>query len=161
MSDRLRMDPMTSAEIEAYVARSRQVCIDERVTLGRQDRREAEGIEARQFAEYFPGGQPAQDHCLLTARDAANGDPVGILWLFERTSASGTFAFIYDVEVRKGLRSQGWGKGLMAYAEQWARKRGAHEIGLNVFGGNSVARGLYGSLGYHERSVTMAKPLTP
>ncbi len=152
---------MTGAEIEAYVACSRQVCIDERVTLGRQDRREAEEIEARQFAEYFPGGQPAKDHCLLTAREAATGEQVGVLWLFEGTSDSGTFAFIYDVEVRKDLRAQGWGKGLMAYAEQWARERGAHEIGLNVFGGNSVARGLYGSLGYHERSVIMAKPLMP
>lgn len=161
MSDRLRMDPMTGAEIEAYLAYSSQVCIDERVTLGGQDRRDAEEIEARQFAEYFPGGQPAQDHCLLTGRNAATGEPVGILWLFEQTSASGTSVFIYDVEVKEDLRAQGWGRELMAYAEQWARERGAREIGLNVFGRNRVARGLYGSLGYQERSVTMAKPLEP
>ncbi len=48
----------------------------------------------------------------------------------------------------------------MTFAEQWAGGRGAHEIALNVFGGNTVARGLYTSLGYNERSVAMAKSLT-
>lgn len=53
------------------------------------------------------GTSPAADRpgtCLLTARNAATGEPVGILWLFERTSAPGTSVFIYDVEVREDLR---------------------------------------------------------
>ena len=49
----------------------------------------------------------------------------------------------------------------MTYAEQWAREQGATEIGLNVFGGNTVARRLYSSLGYDERSVTMSRRLVP
>jgi GNAT superfamily N-acetyltransferase len=161
MNQRLQMDPMTSTELSAYIACSGQAYIDDRVTHGGEDRRDAEETEARQFAEYFPGGQPARDHRLLTGRDAATGEPVGILWLFERMSASGASVFIYDLEVREGLRGQGWGRELMTYAEQWARERGAREIGLNVFGGNAVARGLYSSLGYSERSVAMAKTLTP
>jgi len=161
VSDRLRMSPMTGAEIEAYVAYSSQVYVEDRVTLGGEDRRDAEEVEARQFAEYFPGGRPGPGHCLLTGRSTTTGEPIGILWLFERTSASGTSAFIYDVEVREELRAQGWGRELMSYAEQWARERGAREIALNVFGRNSVARGLYSSLGYLERSVIMAKALTP
>jgi len=161
MSQRLQMDPMTSTELSAYIAYSGQVYVDDRVTQGGEDRRDAEETEARQFAEYFPGGQPGRDHHLFTGRNAATGEPVGILWLFERTTAAGTSVFIYDIEVREGLRGLGWGRELMTYAEQWAAERGAREIALNVFGRNAVARELYSSLGYSERSVAMAKRLTP
>jgi GNAT superfamily N-acetyltransferase len=160
MSDRLRMDPMTGAELESFIDYSSQVYIDDRVTMGGEDRRDAQEIEARQFATYFPGRQPAHGHSLFTGRNAATGEQIGILWLFERTSAAGTSVFIYDVEVKEESRARGWGRELMAYAEQWAHEHGAREIALNVFGRNTVARGLYSSLGYSERSVSMAKPLT-
>lgn len=161
MSDRLRMDPMTPEELEAFIAYSREAYISDRVTHGGEDRRDAEEVEAEQAAKYFPGGEPAKDHYFFSGRDLATGEPVGILWLFERQTAAGTSAFIYDMEVKEDLRAQGWGRELMTYAEQWARQRGAREIALNVFGRNAVARGLYSSLGYDERSVTMAKTLTP
>jgi GNAT superfamily N-acetyltransferase len=161
MSQHLQMDPMTSPELTTFIAYSGKAYIDDRVINGGEDRRDAEEIEARQFAEYFPGGRPARDHCLLTGRNAVNGEPIGILWLFERTTAAGTSVFIYDIEVREGLRGLGWGRALMTYAEQWAHDRGAREIALNVFGRNAVARGLYSSLGYSERSVAMAKNLMP
>ena len=77
----------------------------------------------------------------------------------DRWSAAGTSAYIYDIEVEDDRRRQGWGRESMTYAEQWASKRGAHQIALNVFGGNTVARGFSTSLGYTARSLAMAKPL--
>lgn len=47
----------------------------------------------------------------------------------------------------------------MIAGEQLARSRGAQSLGLNVFGFNSAARGLYESLGYEETSVKMKKSL--
>jgi ribosomal protein S18 acetylase RimI-like enzyme len=47
----------------------------------------------------------------------------------------------------------------MRLAEEEARNRDIHRIELNVFGGNTVARSLYQSLGYVERSVRMALDL--
>jgi ribosomal protein S18 acetylase RimI-like enzyme len=52
----------------------------------------------------------------------------------------------------------------MLHAEAVARSHGASSIGLNVFTPNTVARHLYGSLGYatvsvHPYSVNMAKAL--
>ena len=161
MSERLRMDPMTDKELTTFIEDSRLVYIEDRVTNGGEDPRDALEIEQRQFAEYFPGGRPAAGHQLFTGRDAASGETIGILWMFERRSAAGTSAFIYDIEVREGLRGKGWGRELMTYAEVWAHERGAREIALNVFGGNAVARGLYASLGYSERSIAMTKALTP
>jgi ribosomal protein S18 acetylase RimI-like enzyme len=47
----------------------------------------------------------------------------------------------------------------MLLAETEGRRRGFDRIGLNVFGGNEVARSLYRSLGYTESAVIMRKHL--
>ena len=47
----------------------------------------------------------------------------------------------------------------MAFAEDEARRRGHDLVALNVFGGNTIARGLYRSLGYQENFVGMSKKL--
>ena len=47
----------------------------------------------------------------------------------------------------------------MLLAERLARAQGARTIGLNVFAGNTVARTLYGSLGYEETTVQMRQEL--
>jgi ribosomal protein S18 acetylase RimI-like enzyme len=159
LSDRLLMDPMTPEELKAFITYSRQAYIGDRVTHGGEDRRDAEEVAAKQFADIFPDGEPAQGHCLFTGRDATTGERIGVLWLFERRSAAGTSVFVYDVEVEEDQRRQGWGRELMSYGEQWASERGAYEIALNVFGGNTRARGLYTSLGYEETSVQMAKKI--
>jgi ribosomal protein S18 acetylase RimI-like enzyme len=49
----------------------------------------------------------------------------------------------------------------MLLAEEQAHGAGATEIGLNVFGYNAVARGLYESLGYETTSLQMRKELPP
>ena len=48
---------------------------------------------------------------------------------------------------------------MMVGAEDYSRDHGAGTIKLHVFGDNTVARGLYTSLGYAETNVNMAKPL--
>lgn len=153
------MGPMTGVELQAFIVYSRQAYIDDRVNHGGEDPRDAEEVAAKQMAAYFPDGEPAEGHFLFIGRDASTGERAGVLWLFERRTAAGTSVFIYDVEVDSDRRGKGWGRALMANAELWAAQRGAYEIALNVFGGNTVARGLYTSLGYDERAVTMAKGL--
>jgi ribosomal protein S18 acetylase RimI-like enzyme len=47
----------------------------------------------------------------------------------------------------------------MLLAEDEARQRGLDRVALNVFGRNTVARGLYRSLGYEENALAMSKPV--
>jgi GNAT superfamily N-acetyltransferase len=161
VSERLGMEPMTEEELAAYLSVTREGYIRQRVELGGEDPEQARQVADRQYAEFFPGGRPAEGHLLFTGRDSDTGTTVGRLWLHTRRGGAGTSVWIFDVEVDEDRRGQGWGRELMTYAEKWARGQGAGEIGLNVFGGNTVARRLYSSLGYDERSVTMGRRLHP
>ena len=67
--------------------------------------------------------------------------------------------FIFDIHIDEAFRGRGFGRAAMLLAERESLARGIQRIELNVFGGNTVARGLYQSLGYLERSVRMAKDL--
>lgn len=89
----------------------------------------------------------------------SDGERVGYLVLGERERGGGRVAFVYDVTITAERRGAGLGRQAMQLAEDEARARGHARIELNVFGGNEVARGLYGSLGYRETTVTMRKDL--
>jgi ribosomal protein S18 acetylase RimI-like enzyme len=77
----------------------------------------------------------------------------------ERESGFERSLWIYDVHVQERYRGRGYGKEAMLLAETEGRRRGFDRIGLNVFGGNEVARSLYRSLGYTESAVIMRKHL--
>jgi GNAT superfamily N-acetyltransferase len=89
----------------------------------------------------------------------SDGVAAGWLWVAERPGVSGEQLWIYEVRVDERHRGEGLGRALMEFAEEEARRRGLPQVGLNVFGGNEVARNLYRSLGYFESAVFMVKPL--
>lgn len=86
-------------------------------------------------------------------------DVVGWLWVAERMLDDRRILWIYSVGIDEAFRGRGLGRAAMLFAEDEARRRGIGRIELNVFGGNAVARGLYRSLGYVERAVSMGKDL--
>jgi len=117
----------------------------------------AHDLAAKQFADLLPDGLATTAHHLLIGE--VDGDRVGILWLNIPVEGEAVNAFVYDVEVESGHRGKGYGRGMMVGAESYSRDHGAATIKLHVFGDNTVARGLYTSLGYVETNVNMAKPL--
>jgi ribosomal protein S18 acetylase RimI-like enzyme len=100
---------------------------------------------------------------LLTDETAAafridvGDERVGHLWVGEQEGPAGRMLWIYDVFVDEACRGRGLGREAMLLAEEEARRRGLAMVGLNVFGGNEVARSLYRSLGYGEVAVMMRK----
>jgi ribosomal protein S18 acetylase RimI-like enzyme len=67
--------------------------------------------------------------------------------------------FLFDLWIDPAERGRGRGRAAMRAVEAEARARGLPVIELNVWGGNAVARSLYRSEGYEERSVFMGKNL--
>lgn len=117
-------------------------------------RRKAE----RDMRTVLPGGPETPGHEMLVLE--VGSEKVGTLWVGVRELDERRVLYIWDVEIDEAHRGRGFGRQAMLLAEQIARSRGLDRIELNVFGGNTVARGLYSSLGYLERAVSMAKDLS-
>jgi len=109
------------------------------------------------FAQLMPDARVPDGHAVFLIE--VGGSVVGRLWTAERESDVGHVLFVYEVAVDEQARSRGLGRLAMEFAEEEARRRGLPRVALNVFGGNDAARGLYGSLGYREVAVWMAKEL--
>lgn len=67
-------------------------------------------------------------------------------------------AWIYGIEVDEAFRGRGYRREAMLLAETEARARDMRSLGLNVHGGNTIARSLYASLGYHVTTQQMKRP---
>lgn len=152
----LYLRPMTEAERRSWLADHREGYVNERVRAGELPN-EARRIADEQYAMLFPAGRPAPGH--LLSRVMENDEPVGWLWIGPRTPERPEAFWVWDVAIDEPYRGKGRGRAAMLLAEEEARAAGATEIGLNVFGHNTVARGLYESLGYETKSVFMRKLL--
>ena len=97
-----------------------------------------------------------------------HGERVGIVWVGPGRM-DGSAAWIYDVAVEERHRGRGFGRALMLEAERASREAGDPKLGLNVFGGNVNAIGLYLEPGLHRggpadeqvarRGLTSGQPL--
>lgn len=89
------------------------------------------------------------------------GEYLGHLWLTERDDARhGTPTLqVTTMGLVKSARGTGFGRLLMAKAEEEAKARGIEVIALEVAGNNRRARDLYKDLGYETTRRTMLKRL--
>lgn len=150
--------PMTAAEYDEYLT---WVVADYASELVRNRRTTTDDAIPRAQASFdslLPQGRETPKQVLLIAEDADGGGRVGLLW-FGPASDAADQAWVYDVTVEEGLRGRGFGRAIMRAFEREAVTRGYARAGLNVFGDNEVARGLYESLGYREVARQMAKDL--
>jgi ribosomal protein S18 acetylase RimI-like enzyme len=148
---------MTEDEVAAFVDAQRDPYIAERVVAGERPD-EARRIADEQMARLFPGGTPAPGQLLYRVL-AADGSAVGALWIGPHIAERPDAFWVWDIEIDEAERGRGLGRAAMGLAEEEARAHGASELGLNVFGSNTVARTLYESIGYRATAITMRKSL--
>lgn len=154
----LTVRPMTEAELTAYYDKAAAGYARQRVEFGGESEDVAAAHALDSMQRLWPDGRPAAGQHLYCAE--VGGEVVGALWLSQTSpdNADGK-GWIYDVEIAPAHRGKGYGRGLIKAAEKLARELGCTSLGLNVFGGNEVAIGLYQSLGFRPSSLQMSKPL--
>jgi ribosomal protein S18 acetylase RimI-like enzyme len=103
------------------------------------------------FPAVLPDGLATADTWIWAVEEDGRG--VGTVFLGLR----GGGAWLYDITIDAGERGRGYGRAAMLALEDEVRALDHESVGLNVWGGNEVARGLYRSLGYAEESVHMRK----
>ena len=154
----LRLRPATADEIEAWLSR---VAAEYAADIAGSGSLPLE--EARQKAESDLRAQltdgPARAGQLFS-RLVAGEQPVGWLWLVVPfPGGDPAMAWVNYVQVDEEFRGRGYGRQAMMLAEEEAAARGMTSVGLNVHGHNTVARGLYDSLGYQVTAQQMKKVL--
>ena len=85
---------------------------------------------------------------------------MGWIWLRLPSTVHGRdAAWVCQVVVDTAERGKGYGRAIMRAAEEELASRGVARMGLNVFTDNTVALGLYESLGFEVRAQQMIKSL--
>jgi ribosomal protein S18 acetylase RimI-like enzyme len=156
--DALQTRPMTADEYREFRAALVVSYAASHVEAGDWSPAEAEGRAADDIDALLPGGPATPGHLVLTAL-APDGQVAGHLWIKLDQTPHNRGAWLYDIVVRAQVRGQGYGRALLAAAERETARHGGTSLGLNVFGGNAVARHLYESAGYQTTSLQMRKIL--
>jgi GNAT superfamily N-acetyltransferase len=149
---------MRDDELPAYIERSRKAYAAELAAQAGYSKEDAERKAEEDWARILPDAKRPEGNYVFAVEDEA-GDQVGHLYWAERNGEEGRIAFVYDVEVYDPYRGRGYGRQTMKLLEDDVRAQGITKISLTVFGGNEVARRLYASLGYAERSIFMSKTI--
>jgi ribosomal protein S18 acetylase RimI-like enzyme len=149
---------MSEAELTIFLERHEGEYAAERTASG-EPPATARAKAAASIAELFPGGRPASGHLVFNVVD--DEETIGLLWIGPHPNGHPASMWVWSVEIAKAYRGLGAGRRAMELAEGVAIGLGAAELGLNVFGHNEVAVGLYRSLGYQPTSIQMRKVLSP
>lgn len=148
--------PLADEGLDAFVAHSNAEYRRERIESGDTPEYADERVAASN-AQYVPDGRPADgQHFFDVVED---DEVVGALWIGVLDEVRPREWWVFEIEIAEAHRGRGLGRAAMLLAEEEARARGAEKLGLNVFGHNTVAQGLYTSLGYAVTAINMAKPL--
>jgi ribosomal protein S18 acetylase RimI-like enzyme len=157
MQPAVRLRPLREDEFPAWRQAVTDGYADEIEVLGDTPREAARAKAEKDMSSILPDGLTTAGHWIFVVE--RGDEPVGKLWVAERMMDGRQVLYVYDVEIAEDHRGEGLGRAAMLLAEEEARARGIGRMELNVFGGNEVARGLYRSLGYTERAISMGKDL--
>lgn len=149
MSD-ITFRPVDASAFPRWRAECAAGLAQELVTAGEAAPEAAETAAASLLEALMPQGRDTPGHHVLVAEE--DGRRVGTLWLALKPETA--TVHVFDLRVEEELRSLGYGRAIMDLTEQWARDRGVTALTLDLFTANTVARGLYLSMGYattHER----------
>ncbi len=144
---RLRAD-----EFEAWAAEHIRGYAEGMIAFADMSREQSELKAARDVAAVLPQGVATEGTHLWVVEDEG-GRSVGSVFLGVR----GGGAWLFDITIDEAQRGRGLGRAVMLALEHEVRTLGFDRLGLNVWGGNEIARSLYRSLGFGEISVEMKK----
>lgn len=144
LADGLSWRPMTDAEYPSWLSMEIANFAEQNVASGTLSEAAARARAEQAYDQLLPDGLATPDNSVTVLLDG--DEPVASLWL--RHHYRHEQSFVYSVVVKEGSRGKGYGRAIMRLGESLSLDAGDRVLGLNVFGHNTVAIGLYTSLGY-------------
>ncbi|WP_155371265.1 GNAT family N-acetyltransferase [Catellatospora vulcania] len=136
--------PMTPADFGPWREHAIQAYADEMTASGSRSAADALAVSVVEHDELLPEGLRTAGHGFWCV--TAGDEVVGTIWL--RHAFLPGMSFVFGVDVDPAHRGRGYGRAAMLIGEQATAAAGDAQLGLNVFGHNTVAVRLYDSLGY-------------
>jgi GNAT superfamily N-acetyltransferase len=153
----LSVRAMSESEYARYVGRTLRDYAAEHVKAGNWSEHEALERAREDNSQLLPQGYRTPGMLFLHAV-RPDGVDVGVLWIgLTHPRGIPNCAWIFDIGVYEAHRGEGYGRALLAAAEDIVRERGIGALMLNVFSANTPARQLYESAGYAVIAQHMRK----
>lgn len=153
----ITLQPMNQEEFKQYISYAIEDYAKDKITSGNWSEDEAIDLSRKSFERLLPKDEKTENNHLLSIFH--NDILVGMIWISQKAPTNPSEGFIYDFVIFEQYQGQGYGKKAMKEAEIIAKELGMNKIGLNVFGHNKIARGLYEKMGYEITNITMAKTI--
>jgi ribosomal protein S18 acetylase RimI-like enzyme len=112
-------------------------------------------VEGPRLTEASLREELAEKPELLVWREEAGGPLMGTVWM--QNKGDGVW-YLGLLTVRPDVQDRGWGRTLLAAAENWARERGGRRIRMTVLSGREVLMGWYERRGYRKTGETQPYP---
>ena len=112
-------------------------------------------VEGPRLTEASLREELAEKPELLVWREEAGGPLMGTVWI--QPKGDGVW-YLGLLTVRPDVQDRGWGRTLLAAAENWARERGGRRITMTVLSGREVLMGWYERRGYRKTGETQPYP---
>ncbi|GAA2897543.1 Acetyltransferase (GNAT) family protein [Actinoplanes cyaneus] len=155
----LTLREMTAHEFDQWHDAEVRGYADAQVSAGVWGSDEALRRSAELHEKLLPAGLETPGMIFLQGL-RPDGAVIGTLWIaLEHPRGAADCAFLFDIEVVEEHRSAGYGRALLAAAENVVRERGFSALELNVHGDNTHAMRLYASSGYRVITQQMRKGL--
>ncbi len=148
---------MNQEEFKQYISYAIEDYAKDKIASGNWSEDEAINLSRESFERLLPNGEKTENNHLLSIFH--DDILVGMIWISQKAPKNPNEGFIYDFVIFEQYQGQGYGKKAMKEAEIIAKELGMNKIGLNVFGHNKIARGLYEKMGYEITNITMAKTI--
>ncbi|MGX5373581.1 GNAT family N-acetyltransferase [Bacillus cereus] len=153
----ITLQPMNQEEFKQYISYAIEDYAKDKIASGNWSEDEAIDLSRESFERLLPKDEKTENNHLLSIFH--NDISVGMIWISQKAPTNPSEGYIYDFVIFDQYQGQGYGKKAMKEAEIIAKELGMNKIGLNVFGHNKIARGLYEKMGYEITNITMAKTI--
>ncbi|MGE8001224.1 GNAT family N-acetyltransferase [Lysinibacillus sp. NPDC093190] len=153
----ITLKPMNQEEFKQYISYAIEDYAKDKIASGNWSEDKAIDLSRESFERLLPQNEKTENNHLFSIFH--NDILVGMIWISQKAPTNPNEGFIYDFVIFEQYQGQGYGKKAMKEAEIIAKKLGMNKIGLNVFGHNKIARGLYEKMGYEITNITMAKTI--
>ena len=153
----ISLKPMDQEEFKQYISYAIEDYAKDKIASGNWSEDEAINLSRESFERLLPNGEKTENNHLLSIFH--DDILVGMILISQKAPKNPNEGFIYDFVIFEQYQGQGYGKKAMKEAEIIAKELGMNKIGLNVFGHNKIARGLYEKMGYEITNITMAKTI--